>query len=44
MARKRHVSPAIPVFPIGRPSSLREEVVEKEKPVRCIIPPVVSPG
>ena len=44
LARERHVSLAIPVFPRGRPSFPREEVVEKEKHVRCIIPPVVSPG
>ena len=44
LARERHVSPAIPIFPGGRPSSPRDEVVEKEKPVRCIIHPVVSPG
>ena len=34
----------IPVFPGGRPNSPREEVAEKEKLVRCIIPPVVSLG
>ena len=44
MAGERHVSPAIPVFLKGRPSSPREEVAEKEKPMRRIIPPVVSPG
>ena len=44
LAGERHVSPAIPIFPRGRPSSLREEVVEKEKHVRCIIPLVVSPS
>ena len=43
LARERHVSLAIPVFLKGRPNSPREEVVEKEKPVRYIIPPVVSP-
>ena len=41
---ERHVSPTKPVFQRGRPNSPREEVVEKEKPVRCIIPPMVSPG
>ena len=40
-AWKRHVSPTIPIFLGGRCSSLREEVAEKEKLVRCIIPPVV---
>ena len=44
LARERHVSLTIPVFPRGRPSSPKEEAVEKEKPVRCIFPPVVSPG
>ena len=43
-AGERHVSPTIPIFPRGRPSSLREEVTEKENHVRCIIPFVVSPG
>ena len=37
-ARERHVSPAKLVFPGGRHSSPREEVVEKKKPMRCIIP------
>ena len=32
------------VFLRGRPSSPREEVAEKEKLVRCIIPHVVSSG
>ena len=41
---ERNVSPAIPVFLRGRPSSLREEVEKKEKPMRCIIPLVVSPS
>ena len=41
---ERQVSPARLVFLKGRPSSLSEEVVEKEKPVRCIIPHVVSLG
>ena len=40
---ERHVSPAKLVFLRGRPSSSREEVVEKEKLMRCIILPVVSP-
>ena len=39
---ERHVSPTIPVFPRGRPSSPREEVVEKEKPLRCISPLVIA--
>ena len=43
LTRERRVSPAIPIFLRGRPSSPREEVVKKEKYVRCIIPPVVSP-
>ena len=29
LVRERHVSPAIPVFLKGRPSSPKEEVVEK---------------
>ena len=41
---ERHVSLAIPIFVRGRPSSPRDEVAEKEKHVRCIIPPVVSPS
>ena len=41
-AGERHVSLARLIFPRGRPSSPREEVVEKEKPIRCIIAPVVS--
>ena len=41
---ERHVSPTIPVFLRGKPSSPREEVVEKAKHVRFIIPHVVSPG
>ena len=44
LARERHVSIAIPIFPRGRPISPREEVVEGENPVRCIIPLVVSLG
>ena len=44
LAWERHVSPAIPIFLKGKPSFPREEVVEKAKHVRCIIPPVVSPG
>ena len=44
LAKERHVSPAIPIFLRGRPSSPREEVVEKEKPVKCIILLMVSPG
>ena len=44
LAGERHVSPTRTVFLRGRPSSPREEVAEKEKPVRCIIPPMVSPG
>ena len=44
LAREIHVSPAIPVFLRGRPNSPREEVAEKEKSMRCIIPPVVSLG
>ena len=35
LAGERHVSLAIPIFLRGRPSSLREEVVEKAKHVRC---------
>ena len=41
---ERQVSLARLVFLRGRPSSLSEEVVEKEKLVRCIIPHVVSLG
>ena len=41
---ERHISPTIPIFLRGRPNSPREEVAGKEKNVRCIIPPVVSPG
>ena len=41
---ERNVSPTIPVFLRGRPSSPREEVAKKEKYMRCIIPPVVSLG
>ena len=44
LVEERNVSPTIPVFPRGRPSSPREEIAEKEKSVRCIIPLVVSPG
>ena len=44
LAGERHISPTKPIFLRGRPSSPRKEVVEKEKPVRCIIPPMVSPG
>ena len=44
LAGEKHVSPAILVFPRGRPSSPREEVVENEKTVRCIISPMVPPG
>ena len=44
LAGERHVSLAILVFLRGRPSSPREKVAEKEKPVRCIIPLVVSPS
>ena len=44
MTGERHVSPTRSVFPRGRPSSPREEVAEKEKPVRCINPPMVSLG
>ena len=44
LAGERHVSPTRPVFLRGKPSSPREEVAEKEKPMRCIIPLVVSPG
>ena len=39
-----HVSPTIPIFLGGRLGSLRKEVAEKEKHVRCIIPLMVSPG
>ena len=28
----------------NKPVFSREEVVEKERPMRCIIPPMVSPG
>ena len=41
---KRHVSPTRLVFPGGRPNCPRKEAAENEKPVRCMIPPVVSPG
>ena len=34
-ARERHVSLGRLVLPRGRPNYLREEVVEKEKPMRC---------
>ena len=44
LVEEKHVSPARPVFLRGRPSSLREEVAMKEKPMRCIIPPMVSPS
>ena len=44
LAGERHVSPTILVFLRGRPSSPSEEVAEKEKFVRCIVPHVVSPG
>ena len=40
LAWEGHVSPARPVFPRSRSSSPMEEVAEKEKSVRCIIPPV----
>ena len=43
-ARKRHVSPTRLVFLEGGPNSPREEVVEKEKPMRCIVPLMVSPS
>ena len=43
LTRERHVSSSIHVFLRGRPSSPREEV-EKENPMRCIIPPMVSQG
>ena len=39
-----HVSLARPIFIRGRPSSPREEAVKKEKPIWCIIPPMVSLG
>ena len=41
---ERLFSLTIPIFLRGRPNSPREEVVQKEKPVRCIIPHVVSPS
>ena len=44
LARERHLSPTIPIFLRGRPSSPMVDVVEKENPVRCIIPLVVSPS
>ena len=44
LAMERNVSLTRPVFLRARPSSPREEVAEKEKLVRCIILPVVSPG
>ena len=44
LAGERHVFHAKLVFPRGRPSSLMEEVAEKEKSVRCVIHPVVSPS
>ena len=43
-AGERHISPAIPVFLGGRPSSPRKEVTEIEKHVRCIIPFMVFPS
>ena len=43
LALERLVSPTRPIFLRGRFSSPREEVAEKENPIRCIIPPVVSP-
>ena len=44
LAGERHVSPARPDFLRGRPSFPREEVAEKENPVRYIISPMVSLG
>ena len=44
LAGEKQVSPAIPIFLRRRPNSQREEVKEKEKPIRCIVPLVVSPG
>ena len=44
LAGERHVSPTRPVFIRGRPNSPRKEVAKKEKIVKCIIPPMVSPG
>ena len=44
LAGERHVSPTKPVFLRSRPNSRREEVAEKEKPMRSIIPPMVSLG
>ena len=43
LAGERLVSPTRPIFLRGRLSSPRKEVAEKEKPIRCIIPHVVSP-
>ena len=42
LAGERHVSPTRPISLRGRPSSPRDEVAEKENPMRCIIPLVVS--
>ena len=44
LAGERQVSPSKPIFLRGKPSFPREEIVEKGKSVRCIIPLVVSPG
>ena len=41
---ERHVPPAIYVFLRDRPDYRREEIAEKENPMRCIIPPMVSPS
>ena len=41
---ERDASPTRPDFLRSRPCSRSEEVVEKEKPMRSIIPPMVSPG
>ena len=43
-AREGHVSRVRLIFPKGGPNSPREGVVEKERHMTCIIPPMVSPG
>ena len=44
LAGERHVSPTKIVFLRVGPNSPRKEVANKEKPVRCIFPPMVSLG
>ena len=41
---KGHVSPVMLIVPKGGPNYLRKGVVKKERCVRCIVPPMVSPG